>query len=301
MLSVVIPTFRRPAALRATLAALAGQRPPDGGHEVIVVDNGSRDGTVEAVRALDFPVPLRVLEEPHPGPAAARNRGVEAARGGVILFLGDDMAPADDALLAGHAGRHARRPEPEYAVLGRATWDPRRPVTPFMAWLEDGGPQFAYGALEPGPVAADTYFYTPNLSIKRATLERAGGFDERFPYAAMEDNELSIRLARAGLVLDYAPELLVWHDHPTALPDSLRRMRRIGSSAALVRELQPGTGLPAPGPARVRAHAALDPLARVAARPRFPARVRRRAWAWLHATAYGRGFLDGPPAPPVSA
>ena len=295
MLSVVVPTRDRAETLLETLAALAGQRDA-GGWELLVVDNGSSDGTPERVEQLaaeGFPVPLRVLREPRPGPAAARNRGARAARGEVIQFLGDDMAPAGADLLAGHARLHAARREESYAVLGRATWRPDRPVTPFMHWLEHGGPQFQFDSIAPGPVPPSLYFYTPNVSLKRALFERLGGFDESFPYAATEDVELGVRLEAAGMILDYHPELLVLHDHLTTLASSLRRMERVGESGRIFQGLHPGHahgGAPVPaGPVWALAEG-LPGLWRALGRPRVPAPLRHRAWTALHMAAYARGW-----------
>src|SRR5690242_8788112 len=103
--SVVIPTRDRAETLERTLDVLAAQKAPPGGFELVVVDNGSTDATADVLRRAQerLPVPLAALHEPRPGPAAARNAGVRRAAGNVILFLGDDMAPAGADLVARHA------------------------------------------------------------------------------------------------------------------------------------------------------------------------------------------------------
>lgn len=301
MISVVIPTRDRRAALAETLDRLAHQRLADGDTwEVVLVDNGCSDGTGAWAReqAAGYPVALRVLHEPRPGPAVARNTGTWAAQGDVVLFLGDDMAPAEEGLLRGHVALHAQRPEERYAVLGRATWRPDRQVTQFMRWLEHGGPQFQFHRLTPGPVDPSLYLYTPNISMKRSLLRRIGGFDERFPFAATEDVELGVRLRDIGLVLDYHPELVVLHDHPTTLADSLARMGKVGRSGALFITIHPHRehpGAPVPRGVRWRLFAATTPVARRLAGDRVPLPIRRRAWEVLHMNGYARGFREGPP------
>ena len=98
--SVVIPTFNRRRILAEVLGALDGQQgaPP---FEIVVVDDGSTDGTFEWLSqqaASGSPRPLRLLRQPNRGPAAARNRGVAAAAGAWIAFLGDDTVPEADWL-----------------------------------------------------------------------------------------------------------------------------------------------------------------------------------------------------------
>ena len=300
LVSVVIPTRDRCRTLRRTLDRLAAQNPPSGGFELVVVDDGSRDETADLLERAGerFPVPLRAISRAARGPASARNAGVAAARGGLILFLGDDMQPVGDELVARHAELHRRRhATAPYAVLGRATWHPRHEPTAFMRWLEDGGPQFAFTALAPGAVDPARYFYSAQVSLERATFEAVGGFDERFPDAAVEDTELGVRLAAAGLQLDYHPELLVLHDHATTLSASLDRMERIGRSAALYGHVHPGALHPQvrpPRPSRARLAAAASVI-RPLASPPAPAAVRRWAWSALHRAAYARGYRRGPP------
>jgi glycosyltransferase involved in cell wall biosynthesis len=297
-LSVVIPTKDRAEALARTLDALEAQRVEGTELEVIVIDNGSSDGTVEQVRrrTCNSPVPIRLLEQPGGGPAAARNAGARAATGEVLLFLGDDTEPADEWLLRAHIDLHAARPEPTYGVLGRITWTPRKPVTPFMRWLENGGPQFHYTALDPGPVDASSYFYSSHASIKRGIFEQVGGFDIRFPTAAVEDTELGVRLADAGLELDYHPELLVFHDHPTTPAQSLRRSVAVGRSAALYNRLRPDRphpGVQAPRGLAWSAVSAAEPLLGAAGRLPMPAGVRERIWLAMSRAGYARGYRAG--------
>ena len=297
-LSVVIPTKDRLPALEQTLAGLERQDGA-GDFETIVVDNGSAPEAVAAARsrvegsALD----ARFLDRPEGGPAAARNAGIAAARGDAILFLGDDTEPAGPGLLEAHARLHADRPEPGYAVLGRITWSPRAPVTPFMRWLEDGGPQFDYGSISAGPVDAATFFYSSHASVKKSLLDRVGGFDERFPGAAVEDTELGVRLAEAGLELDYHPELLVHHDHPTAPAQSLRRSIAVGRSAALYNRLRPDRphpGVKAPeGPAWAALRTGAPLLGRVAELP-LPGGIREGVWGAMTRAGYARGYRMGP-------
>jgi GT2 family glycosyltransferase len=301
LLSIVIPTKDRVDVLGRTLDALGGQRRPSGGFEVLVVENGSSDRTSSMVarRQQSFPVPLHLLSEPKPGPAAARNRGVSQAVGEIVLFLGDDMIPADPELVAGHARLHGRQTDRMLGVLGRVEWHPEEPRTPFMRWLETQGPQFDFRSLDPGPVSPATHFVTANVSVKRDVLIASGGFDERFPYAALEDVELGRRLAASGVVLDYAPQLLVHHVHPTTLADSLERMVKVGRSAALFHRIHPGSESPElPLPHRELKSLLFRPVAPLAGRAWMLEPLRHRAWSELHVAAYERGYGDGPP--PVS-
>lgn len=297
-LSVVIPTKNRADALARTLDALEAQQAGDAALEAIVVDNGSSDETIAQVRrraeAGDFPI--RLLERPEGGPAAARNAGVEAAKGEVLLFLGDDTEPADERLLRAHLDLHAARPEPTYGVLGRITWTPRKPVTPFMHWLENGGPQFHYCRLAAGPVDAASYFYSSHASLKRTIFEQVGGFDVRFPTAAVEDTELGVRLADGGLALDYHPELLVLHDHPTTPEQSLRRSVVVGRSAALYNRLRPDRphpGVQAPQGIAWSVVRATEPLIGAIARLPLPVGVRERVWLAMTRAGYARGYRQG--------
>ena len=297
-LSVVIPTKDRAEALARTLDALEAQEADGASLEVVVVDNGSDDGTLELVRAREAGggLSIRLLEQPEGGPAAARNAGVAAAGGEVLLFLGDDTEPENKGLLRAHLNLHAARPEPAYGVLGRITWTPHAPVTPFMRWLENGGPQFHYCDLEPGPVDGSSYFYSSHASLKRSFFEQVGGFDVRFPSAAVEDTELGVRLADAGLELDYHPELLVLHDHPTTPAQSLRRSAAVGRSAALYNRLRPDRphpGVQEPrGPAWLAVRATAPLLGSLAELP-LPPGVRERVWLAMTRGGYARGYRMG--------
>jgi glycosyltransferase involved in cell wall biosynthesis len=288
-LSVVIPTRDRLPALLETLGRLDTQIVDAADVELIVVDNGSVDGTPEAVRKASWRLPLTVLAEPKPGPAAARNRGVEAARAPVILFLGDDTRPADDSLLAAHLRLHDEDQRPGAAVLGTVTWRPDKPVTPFMRWLEASGVQFGFGDVGAGPVDAARYFYTSHVSLKRAALKAAGAFDERFPYAAVEDSELGWRLQRDGLDLRYHPELVVYHDHPYEPSDLARRQECVGRSARLMHELHPElTMFASPRWTWPILSASVPLLSALAAHT-------PRVWEPLSMAAYVRGWRAGPP------
>jgi glycosyltransferase involved in cell wall biosynthesis len=230
-LSVIVPTRNRSAVLRLCLERLLEQEPGDLGYEVIVVDDGSEDDTGDVVSQMMSETERHLLyvRQAARGPAAARNAGVRSAQGTVVLFTGDDIL-ASPWMVAEHIFAHRELAGDHVAVLGYVTWAREIEVTPFMTWLENGGPQFKYWAIEDGENVSYFHFYTCNISLKRRFLLEQGGFDEDFPYASYEDIELGRRLAGYGLRIVYRPDAVGYHWHPTSLEDAIARMRRVGAS-----------------------------------------------------------------------
>jgi len=238
-LSVVIPTYKRPALLRRCLASLADQDLDPARFEVVVVDDGSNDATTDVL--ADAVSNVVALTQPrNAGPAAARNRGVATATGELVLFLDDDVAAAPD-LLSTHVALHRNANDPMLGILGRIDWDPMLTVTPFMRWLDTSGLQFAYDTwLRPGDVDPPySAFYTANLSMRRELLLGEHGFDERFPYPAFEDIELAFRLASRGFRLVYDPAARGFHTRAMELRGFAARMGKVGESAELIRRAAP--------------------------------------------------------------
>src|SRR5438445_3337038 len=115
-ISVVIPSYDGAERLPRTLASLVKSR-VEGEFEVLVVDDGSSDRTSEAARAFADRLPISVLRHAqNRGRAAARNTGIRAARGGVVLILDDDME-SSPGLIEHHLAAH--RADPGVAAIGR--------------------------------------------------------------------------------------------------------------------------------------------------------------------------------------
>jgi glycosyltransferase AglI len=296
-LSAIIPTKNRAATLKSTLAKLREQTPVEGGVEIIVADNGSTDDTWEVLRHATEQLPgLIAVRQSKPGPAAARNAAVASAGGEVLLLLGDDTAPEHDDLFATHAALHRAEADATYAVLGRLEWAGR--PTDFMRWLDAGGPQFHYFELGPGEVDPRFYFYSSHLSLKRAIYEEGGRFDERFPFAAFEDTDFGSRLGARGLRLDYHPELVVLHDHPTSISSSLQRAERVGRSAAIYNSLDtaiPNPRIGGPGPVGGAVAVLASPALSIASHLPAPIKVRHRIWSAAHRCNYAIGYRHGRP------
>ena len=301
-ISVVIPTRERWTTLTRTLDQLAQQRLGGARAEIVVVDNGSSDGSWEhlqaAVEGWDSETALTALAEPIRGPSAARNAGLLAARAELVLFLGDDCIPAGPDLLRGHARAHEEAGGGvDVGVVGHIGWDPDIPTTSVMRWLEERGKMVDYHRLAreaPGPFA----FYTGNVSVRRQAIVETGGFDRRFGVYGWEDHDLAIRLEERGFRLLYRPELLVHHRHRYDLRQSLARMETMGRTANLLNRLhsrrQPP---PAPRPSGLKGATArmLAPaLTRLPDPPGVPPSIRHGLYRAAHLAALARGYGGAP-------
>lgn len=232
VLSVIIPTRNRAATLRRTLEAWRTHDARET-FEVVVVDDGSEDGTPEVLRAArDVDPRVRRFRQDPAGPATARNLAIAHAHGDLVLFTGDDIRPAP-GLIDGHAEAH-REPRAARFILGRTEWDDERPVTPVMRHIAGfGGQQFRYAYLQDRERLGFKYFYGSNLSALRATLAEAEGpFDASFRGAALEDADLGYRLMGGRQDIGYRASLVALHDHPYDVRSFAARQHRVGLATA---------------------------------------------------------------------
>ena len=196
MASVVLPTYNRKESLRRTLDGLARQTYPCDQWEAVIVSDGSTDGTDAFLTeyAATAPFTLRPIFQANAGPSRARNRGIQEARGEVVVFLDDDVEPAPDFLAT-----HLRHYEDKghIAVIGPLLPDPeRRNVESVWIGWEHAMLEKQYHAFYTGEwaTAGPNHFYSGNASVRRADLLHVGSFDESF--TRQEDVEMAYRLER---------------------------------------------------------------------------------------------------------
>lgn len=237
-LSIIIPTRNRPKILQKCLDCIAKQTIRDQ-LEVIVVIDGEDPKTAEMLASLRWRFSLMCFAIPKAQQGAARNRGVEKARGGIVLFIGDDIFLAPDACEV-----HVRAHHCGTAVLGFTAWDPAVGITPVMRWLEKTGWQFGYEKIaEYGGKCLPQHLqhrftYTSHISLPRKTAQ-AIPFREDVTLYGWEDIEWGIRLREAGVPLAYEPASRALHHHHITLDNSLRRMETLGESAQVFARLHP--------------------------------------------------------------
>jgi GT2 family glycosyltransferase len=226
---VVIPTVGRLATLGRVFEHLDAQTAPAARFEVIVAADAKLRDLDELDRVLARRA-YRVRREQAtlPGASAARNTGWQEAAAPLVLFIDDDILP-DPGLVDEHLRWHSRHPTADVGVLGHVRWADELRVTPFMRWLEHGI-QFNYPSIA-GQETVWGNFYTANVSVKRALVERAGGFDEhRLPYG-YEDLDLALRMhRREGFRLLYNRAAGAEHLHAMDLDFWKRRVARIAVS-----------------------------------------------------------------------
>jgi glycosyltransferase involved in cell wall biosynthesis len=239
-LSIVIPTYNREAVLARALAGYLAQSSPQLTHELLVIDDGSTDGTESMVREFTkrSPFPIRYLHQPNKGPAAARNLGIREARSALVLFCDSDIVPERN-LVEQHIECHRRNPQTPAAVLGQVMWSREIEATPFMRWYGDNK-LFHFNRLKDKQEAPFEFFYSCNLSLKTRFLRTCGQFDEEFKSAAFEDIELGYRLSKHGLQLVYNSAAIGYHHQFFSFEDACRKFLNNVAAAQTFRRKEAG-------------------------------------------------------------
>lgn len=182
----------------------------DGGYEVLVVDDGSTDGTAGYLRELAAAGRLRCVVQENRGIAPSRNVGVREARGELIVFVDSDVV-VTPTFLAEHLAAHLAAAPTEIICQG----------SPILTSNFDDPTSEPFNPLTD---ASRAEFDTCNVSVRRDAIARAGWFDEDFAQYGWEDLELGIRLKRLGLKVARRPRALGFHYHPPFRLDMLPGM-----------------------------------------------------------------------------
>lgn len=188
--SIVIPTRNRIEALKRCLDPLIPYVSRHAECSITVSDDGDAEETRKALTGELSQV--EVVQGPRRGPAANRNNGASRTAGDLIVFLDDDCIPEPDLI---ERYQEAAASHPEIAVFeGRISAQGK------ARGFTDGAPENETGG----------YLWSCNFGVRRALFASMGGFDERFPFAAMEDCDFRFRVKRQAEIL-FVAAARVWH------------------------------------------------------------------------------------------
>jgi GT2 family glycosyltransferase len=215
-ISVVVPVRDGAPALGRLLATLAGQTLGPDRFEVVVVDNGSRDGAPTAVARAAGAV---VVREAWANRGLARNRGVAAAAADLIAFTDADCL-AEPGWLGALLGCLQRAPLAAGPVRLETGAPPNRCERLELLWRFDQATN----------VARSGWAASANLGIHRAVFAEIGGFDPDYRHIG-EDVDLCLRAGAAGHRLAYCADAVIGHASESALVPILRRAFRHGFSS----------------------------------------------------------------------
>ncbi len=234
-ISVVVPTFNRREIVMRSLETLFSQDFPSSRFEIIVVVDGSGDGTGAALRTLASNCSFRVIEQENRGPAGARNTGFREAQADIVLFLDDDMQ-CDRGLLSAHVRAHQRLgPVAAFGALFPSS-DSKANLASECFKREIGAFHLRH-LVDPEAEWKVTDCIFSNSSIPREMLLRTGGFDEQF--RMREDLELGIRLRENGVRMEYVKEAIAYQHYSKTASDLLRDAETFGAADALFARKHP--------------------------------------------------------------
>ena len=218
--SVVVCAYNAERTIDQCLASLAALNYPD--YEVIVVNDGSRDRTLEIVEGYGF---CRIISQPNKGLSVARNVGAEAATGEIVAYTDSDCVADPDWLTYLVAKMEANN----LAACGGPNFPPPEDtLVPAVVAVAPGGPTHVLISDEVAEHIAGC-----NMAFAREALLRLGGFDPIYR-AAGDDVDICWRFQDAGYVIGFSPAAVVWHFRRNTVSAYFNQQRGYGKAEALV-------------------------------------------------------------------
>lgn len=226
LVSIIIPAHNASDTIRDCLTALQNQDFDHANFEIIVVDDGSTDDTASIARSFSTTV---ISQEPK-GAATARNKGAANSRGALLLFTDADCSPDPKWV------RAMILPFEDPTVIGvKGTYrSQQRAMTARFVQAEY---EWKYERMK--KCSTIDFIDTYSAGFSASAFRSVGGFDESFPGASVEDQELSFRLHACGFKMIFAPEAVVRHRHADRWMIYLRKKYRIGFWKLRVLKLHP--------------------------------------------------------------
>ncbi|MCK4257800.1 MAG: glycosyltransferase [Halanaerobiales bacterium] len=218
--SVIIPTFNRKDILKKTLLAITNQSIAHVDYEVILVDDGSTDGTDKMVQAIKANQLIRYIYQPNSGRAIARNNGIHHAKGEIIIFIDSDIV-VNHIFVESHLKEHKNHKNTIVNGVVINTSNFEDPTSEEHKITDYSRASFATG----------------NSSVRKEFLLKAGLFDEEFNQYGWEDLELGHRLLDLGLQKIKVIDAIGYHYNPPVsldyLPQMLKKEKERGKMALL--------------------------------------------------------------------
>ncbi|MFQ5963106.1 MAG: glycosyltransferase [Candidatus Scalinduaceae bacterium] len=209
MISVIVPVYNGEKTIESCIKSLQNQSCPNETYEIIVVDDGSTDSSPNILEGLG----IRFITQPNRGPATARNRGAQIAKGNILLFTDADcvadkrwieemVRPFSNPEIVGVKGSYKTLQKELIARFAQAEFEERYRLQKRFEFID----------------FVDSY----SAGFRKDVFFEIGGFDESFPLPDHEDVDLSYRLSRAGKKMVFNPKAFIYHQHPNSLIRYLR-------------------------------------------------------------------------------
>jgi len=214
--SIIVPAYNAAHTITTCIHALQSQINVPADYEIIIVDNGSTDNTIDLARRSK----VKVIHQQQKGPASARNMGIHAAKGSILCFTDADCEPTPTWLSEITAPLIAN---PDIAGC-KGAYSCRQPE--LIARFVQMDYEDKYDTLQKYEFITFMDFYA--ASYRRQTLLDIGGFNEQFTAANSEDREVSYRLANSGHKMVFQRSALVYHIHTNNFKDYIIKKAKNG-------------------------------------------------------------------------
>jgi GT2 family glycosyltransferase len=221
--SVIMPVKNDVENVRSSINSILKQKPS----EIIIIDGASKDGTVESIKDM----PVKIIVEPRPGGALARNIGIKKSKGEILLFTDSDCVACPNWIK-----NHLEALKKYDVVMGKIVLHKGWRNSIIAKSLEYGLlPYFDFPFLDKNVETLPFWnLYTSNLSLKRSVLKNVGLMDEDFKLVGSEDTEFGYRISKKYKI-GYAPDAIIYHKHKKSFRSAMKRAVIAGRQSAFLK------------------------------------------------------------------